>query len=49
MKTMMTAQKNFWENKFYQNSVLLYLSTMADGDAKGFGALEHPTAYRCFA
>jgi hypothetical protein len=25
-------------------SVLLYLSTMQENDAKGFGALEHPTA-----
>ena len=46
MKTMMTAQKTFLgkinANKKY--SVLLYLSTMAQTDAKGFGALEHPTA-----
>lgn len=46
MKKMMTAQKNFLGNinatKKY--SVLLYLSTMKSDDAKGFGALEHPTA-----
>jgi predicted metalloprotease with PDZ domain len=46
MKTMMTAQKNFLGkiNSTKKYSVLLYLSTMHDGDAKGFGALEHPTA-----
>ncbi|SDW74492.1 M61 family metallopeptidase [Flavobacterium degerlachei] len=46
MKTMMTAQKNFLGkiNSTKKYSVLLYLSTMQDGDAKGFGALEHPTA-----
>jgi hypothetical protein len=27
-----------------KNTVLLYLSTMQENDAKGFGALEHPTA-----
>ncbi|WP_413999226.1 peptidase M61 [Flavobacterium sp. W1B] len=46
MKTMMTAQKTFLgkidATKKY--SVLLYLSTMQENDAKGFGALEHPTA-----
>jgi predicted metalloprotease with PDZ domain len=46
MKTMVTAQKNFLgkikTTKKY--SVLLYLSTMTEKDAKGFGALEHPTA-----
>jgi predicted metalloprotease with PDZ domain len=46
MKTMMTAQKTFLgkvnANKKY--TVLLYLSTMQQNDAKGFGALEHPTA-----
>ncbi|MEY4084826.1 MAG: hypothetical protein RL074_613 [Bacteroidota bacterium] len=46
MKKMMTAQKTFLGNinatKKY--SVLLYLSSMKDNDAKGFGALEHPTA-----
>lgn len=46
MKTMMTAQKHFLGkiNSTKKYSVLLYLSTMAEGDAKGFGALEHPTA-----
>lgn len=46
MKKMMTAQKTFLGNinatKKY--SVLLYLSSMKPEDAKGFGALEHPTA-----
>ena len=45
MKTMITAQKQFLGNinttKKY--SILLYLSSMKN-DAKGFGALEHPTA-----
>lgn len=45
MKTMMTAQKRFLGNfnttKKY--TVLLYLSSIKD-DARGFGALEHPTA-----
>jgi len=46
MKTMMTAQKNFLGkiNSTKKYSVLLYLSTMKEGDAKGFGALEHPTS-----
>ena len=46
MKTMMTAQKHFLGkiNTTKKYSVLLYLSTMTDTDAKGFGALEHPTA-----
>ncbi|MBP6181747.1 peptidase M61 [Flavobacterium sp.] len=46
MKTMMTAQKNFLGkiNTTKKYSVLLYLSTMKENDAKGFGALEHPTA-----
>ncbi len=46
MKTMMTAQKMFLGkiNSTKKYSVLLYLSTMSDTDAKGFGALEHPTA-----
>ncbi|NRS89438.1 putative metalloprotease with PDZ domain [Flavobacterium sp. 7E] len=46
MKTMMTAQKHFLGkiNATKKYSVLLYLSTMTDTDAKGFGALEHPTA-----
>ena len=46
MKTMMTAQKNFLGkiNATKKYSVLLYLSSMQENDAKGFGALEHPTA-----
>lgn len=46
MKTMMTAQKTFLgkTNSTKKYSVLLYLSTMKADDAKGFGALEHPTA-----
>ncbi|MFV5686123.1 peptidase M61 [Flavobacterium sp. GB2R13] len=46
MKTMMTTQKNFLGkiNSTKKYSVLLYLSTMKEDDAKGFGALEHPTA-----
>ena len=46
MKTMMTAQKNFLGkiNATKKYSVLLYFSTMTETDAKGFGALEHPTA-----
>ncbi|TRX39294.1 M61 family metallopeptidase [Flavobacterium restrictum] len=46
MKTMMTAQKNFLGNinSTQKYSVLVYLSSMAEDDAKGFGALEHPTA-----
>lgn len=45
MKTMMTAQKTFLGkvNTTKKYTVLLYLSTMKD-DARGFGALEHPTA-----
>jgi predicted metalloprotease with PDZ domain len=46
MKTMMTAQKTFLGkvNSTKKYTVLLYLSTMSPTDAKGFGALEHPTA-----
>jgi predicted metalloprotease with PDZ domain len=46
MKTMMTAQKHFLGkfNATKKYSVLLYLSDMTKADAKGFGALEHPTA-----
>lgn len=46
MKTMMTAQKNFLGkiNTTKKYSVLVYLSSMTENDAKGFGALEHPTA-----
>jgi predicted metalloprotease with PDZ domain len=45
MKTMMTAQKKFLGtiNSTKKYTVLLYLSSMQN-DAKGFGALEHPTA-----
>ena len=46
METMMRAQKKFLgpinNNKKY--AVLLYLSDMKKQDAKGFGALEHPTS-----
>lgn len=46
MKKMMIAQKTFLgkinANKKY--TVLLYLSSMKPNDAKGFGALEHPTS-----
>ena len=46
MKTMMTAQKNFLGkiNATKKYAVLLYLSSMKEDDARGFGALEHPTA-----
>ena len=46
MKTMMTAQKTFLGsvNSTKKYSVLLYLSTMRKDDARGTGALEHPTA-----
>jgi predicted metalloprotease with PDZ domain len=46
MKTMMTAQKHFLGkiNSTKKYSVLLYLSSMNEKDAHGFGALEHPTA-----
>ncbi len=46
MKTMMTAQKTFLGNfnSTKKYTVLLYLSDMKKADAKGFGALEHPTA-----
>jgi predicted metalloprotease with PDZ domain len=46
MKTMMTAQKTFLGkvNTTKKYTVILYLSTMTPTDAKGFGALEHPTA-----
>lgn len=46
MKTMMTAQKTFLGkiNATKKYSVLLYLSSLTEDDAKGFGALEHPTA-----
>ena len=47
MKKMMTAQKNFLGsfNATKKYSVLIYLSDVRQPyDAKGFGALEHPTA-----
>ena len=46
MKTMMIAQKTFLGkiNATKKYTVLLYLSSMSPSDAKGFGALEHPTA-----
>lgn len=46
MKKMMTAQKTFLGeiNSTKKYTVLLYLSSMKEDDAKGFGALEHPTA-----
>ncbi|KAB1156535.1 M61 family metallopeptidase [Flavobacterium luteum] len=47
MKKMMSAQKNFLGtfNTTKKYSVLIYLSDVEkSNDAKGFGALEHPTA-----
>lgn len=47
MKKVMTAQKNFLGkfNATKKYSVLIYLSNAEkENDAKGFGALEHPTA-----
>jgi len=46
MKTMMTAQKTFLGkiNSTKKYTVIVYLSSMSPTDAKGFGALEHPTA-----
>jgi predicted metalloprotease with PDZ domain len=46
MKTVMTAQKKFLGkfNTTKKYSVLIYLSDIKKNDAKGFGALEHPTA-----
>ena len=47
MKKMMTAQKNFLGsfNATKKYSVLIYLSDVRQPyDAKGYGALEHPTA-----
>lgn len=46
MTTMMTAQKTFLGkfNSTKKYTVLLYLSDVNKNDAKGFGALEHPTA-----
>lgn len=46
MKTMMAAQKAYLGpiNSTKKYSILIYLSTMAEDDAKGFGALEHPAS-----
>ncbi|MEO8516111.1 MAG: peptidase M61 [Flavobacterium sp.] len=46
METMMRAQKKFLGaiNNTKKYAVLLYLSDMKKQDAKGFGALEHPTS-----
>ncbi|GLB53235.1 peptidase M61 [Neptunitalea chrysea] len=46
METMMKAQKSFLGeiNSTKSYDILLYLSTMEDDDAKGFGALEHHTS-----
>ena len=46
MKKTMTAQKTFLGkfNSTKKYSVLIYLSDMKKPDARGFGALEHPTA-----
>lgn len=45
METMMKAQKKFLGpfNATKKYAILLYLSTL-ENDAKGFGALEHPTS-----
>lgn len=46
MEKMMAGQKNFLGdiNSTKQYAILLYLSTMEDTDAGGFGALEHHTS-----
>ena len=46
MENMMKAQKRFLGpiNSTKKYAILLYLSDMASKDAKGFGALEHPTS-----
>ncbi len=46
MENMMKAQKRFLGpiNSTKKYAILLYLSDMAGKDAKGFGALEHPTS-----
>lgn len=46
LKKMMTAQKAFLGtfNTTKKYSVLLYLSDTSTNDARGYGALEHPTA-----
>jgi predicted metalloprotease with PDZ domain len=46
MENMMRAQKKFLGkfNATKKYAILLYLSSMSPTDAKGFGALEHPTS-----
>ena len=46
METMMKAQKRFLGpfNATKKYAILLYLSDVETNDAKGFGALEHPTS-----
>lgn len=46
IKKMITAQKKYLGaiNSTKKYSILLYLSDIYGADAKGFGALEHPTA-----
>ncbi|WP_420572395.1 peptidase M61 [Kordia sp.] len=46
IETMITAQKKFLGNvdATKQYTILLYLSSLATSDAKGFGALEHNTS-----
>ena len=46
METMMKAQKRFLGafNSTKKYAILLYLSDTSKNDAKGFGALEHPTS-----
>jgi predicted metalloprotease with PDZ domain len=46
METMMRAQKKFLGaiNSTKKYAILIYLSDMQKPDAKGFGALEHPTS-----
>lgn len=46
MQTMMAAQKSFLGevNSTKQYNILLYLSTLGEDDASGFGALEHHTS-----
>jgi predicted metalloprotease with PDZ domain len=46
METMMRAQKKFLGaiNNTKKYAVLLYLSDVKNQDARGFGALEHPTS-----
>ena len=46
METMMRAQKKFLGpiNATKKYAILIYLSDVTKADAKGFGALEHPTS-----